>query len=58
MPFQRADLLANRRLSNPFLAPHGGKAAAFDEAYKQANRVHSVHFGYTHQFQNGMDGMP
>ena len=58
MPFQRADLFADCWLSDPFLTPDGGKTPAFDKAYKQTNRVHSIHTGYPYQFQNGIDGMP
>ncbi|CAG9260022.1 hypothetical protein PUN4_340146 [Paraburkholderia unamae] len=58
MPFQRADLFADRRLSDPFLTPDGGETPAFDKTHKQTNRVHSIHTDYLHQFQNGIDGMP
>jgi len=43
MPLQRTDLLADRRLPDAFLAPHGGKATAFDHPYKHSDRGDLIH---------------
>jgi hypothetical protein len=56
-PLQRGDLLADRWLSNAFLAADGGKTAAFHQPHKHAHGIQTIHLFCSNQFQSGIDGM-
>ena len=48
---------ASQLMSDSLFAPYGRKTPAFDETYKQPDRIQSVHVFPHHPFQSGIDGM-